>query len=294
MKYRYALALAIAVATTTACSKSGVEVKPEEVFATVNGDKISIKEFDSFVSAISQGSITADKLTPEQRKQLTDRLIGIHIAAAEAVKAGLDKQGDTAVQLSLWRTNILSDAMVKQYTDKNPISDADIQAEYDRQIGAMPREYHARHILVKTEEEANTLIAQLKAGKDFAELAKKNSQDPGSAKNGGDLNWFSPGSMVKEFSEAVSKLQNGQITETPVKTQYGYHIIKLEESRVPTPPALADVKPQVTNLVKNKKVETYLEDLRKNAKIEVKPAPVASSSSSSAPAATDAAPATGK
>ncbi len=280
MKYRYVLALAIAAATVTACSKGGVEVKPEELFATVNGEKISIKEFDSFVTAISNGSITSDKLTPEQRKQLTDRLIGIHVAAGEAVKAGMDKQPDTAVQLSLWRNNILSDAIVKQYTEKNPITDADIQAEYDTQVAGMPKEYKARHILVKTKEEADALLTQLKGGADFAALAKKNSQDPGSAANGGDLGWFSPASMVKEFGDAVSKLQNGQMTEMPVQTQYGFHIIKLEESRSPTPPALADVKTQVESLVKNKRVEKYLEELRKNAKVEVNTA-VASASSSS-------------
>lgn len=285
MKYRYVLALAIAAATTTACSKNGVEVKPGEVFATVNGEQISTKEFDSFVSAVSNGSITADKLTPEQRKQLTDRLISMHIAATEAVKAGVDKQNDTATQLSLWRANILSDAMVKQYNEKNPVTDAEVKAEYDTQIANMPREYKASHILVKTKEEADALIAQLKSGKDFGDLAKKNSQDPGSAKNGGDLGWFSPSSMVKEFGEAVTKLENGKMTETPVQTQYGFHIIKLEDSRTPTPPALADVKPQVENLVKNKKVEKYLEDLRKTAKIDVKPVAASSSSSSSSEAA---------
>lgn len=287
MKYRYALALAIAAATTTACSKSGVEVKPEEVFATVNGQAISIKEFDSFVTAISNGSVTADKLTPEQRKQLTDRLIGMHVAAAEAEKAGLDKTGDTATQLSLWRTNILSDAMIKQYNEKNPISDADVKAEYDSQVAAMPGEYKASHILVKTKEEADALIAQLKSGKDFAELAKKNSIDPGSGKNGGDLGWFSPASMVKEFSDAVAKLKVGEMTDAPVQSQFGFHIIKLEDTRKPNPPALADVKPQVENLVKNKRVEKYLEDLRKTAKVEVKPvaATTASSSSSTSVAA---------
>jgi peptidyl-prolyl cis-trans isomerase C len=284
MKYLHLLTLAIVAATTTACSKSGMEVKPDELFATVNGEKISTMEFDAFVNAISNGSISTDKLTPEQRIQLTDRLIGIHVAAGEAIKAGADKKPDTAVQLSLWRNNILSDAMVKQYTEKNPTTDAEIQAEYDTQIAAMPREYHARHILVKTKEEADSLIAQIKGGKDFAELAKKNSQDPGSAKNGGDLGWFSPSSMVKEFGEAVTQLENGKMTETPVQTQYGFHIIKLEESRAPSPPALADVKTQIESIVKNKKIEKYLDDLRKTAKVEVNTAAASSSSSSSAAA----------
>ena len=291
MKYRYALALAIAAATTTACSQSSVDVKDSELLATVNGEKISTKEFDSFVAAVSNGSTTADKLTAEQRTQLVDRLIGMHVAAAEAAKAGLDKQSEPAAQLSLWRSNILSEAMTKEYLEKNKISDADIQAEYDTQVAAMPREYHASHILVKTQEEADKLIAQIKGGADFAALAKKNSQDPGSAKNGGDLGWFSPASMVPEFGNAVKTLENGKMTETPVKTQFGYHIIKMQESRAPSPPALADVKTQVEGLVRNKKIETYLEGLRKGAKISITPVAKSSSSSSSAAAEAGAAPA---
>jgi peptidyl-prolyl cis-trans isomerase C len=288
MKYRYALTLAIAALAATACSKGGVEVADADLFATVNGERISNKEFEEFVSAISNGSITADKLTAEQRKTLTDRLVGIHVAAAEAVKAGLDKQGDTAVQLNLYRNNILSDAITKDYLEKNKVTDADIQAEYDAQIAKMPREYHASHILVKTKEEADKLIAQIKGGAKFEDVAKKASQDTGSAKQGGDLGWFSPSSMVAEFGAAVTALQNGQMTETPVQSQFGFHIIKLHESRNPTPPALADVKTQVESLARNSKVEKYLSELRKGAKVEiaeVKPAAAASSSSSSSAAA---------
>jgi len=281
MKSRYLVALAIVGLATTACSKNGLEVKPADTFATVNGEAISKEEFSQFVNAISNGSITADKLTPEQRTQLTDRLVGLHLAANEAVKSGLDKQAESAVQINLWRTNILGDAMVKDYLKKNPVTDAEIQTEYDTQISAMPQEYHARHILVKTKEEADALLAQLKKGADFAELAKKNSQDPGSAKNGGDLGWFSPSSMVPEFGEAVKALQNGQMTDAPVQSKFGFHIIKLEETRKPSPPALTDVKAQVENLVKNKKVEKYLSDLREKAKVEIKPVTEAAAGSSS-------------
>jgi peptidyl-prolyl cis-trans isomerase C len=289
MKYRYALALAVMAATTSACSKGAVAVPPAELLATVNGEQISTKEFDAFVTAISNGSTTADKLSAEQRTQLVDRLIGMHIAAAEATKAGLDKQGDPAVQISLWRNNILSDAMTKEYLAKNAITDADIQAEYDTQIAAMPREYRASHILVKTQAEADTLIAAIKGGADFAALAKKSSTDPGSAKNGGDLGWFSPTSMVPEFGAAVAQLENGQMTETPVQTQYGFHIIKVFENRTPTPPALADVKTQVETLVKNKKIENYLADLRKTAKIEMAPVVAHAAAASSEATSSEAA-----
>ena len=287
MKYRYVLALALVAIAATACSKNAVvALKPEQIFATVNGENISVKEFDNFVTAASGGSVTADKLTPEQRQKLSDRLVGMHVAAAEAAKAGMDQQYETASLISMWRANTLSDAMIKQFLDKNPISDADIQAEYDSQIGAMPREYKASHILVKTKDEADALLAKLKAGADFADLAKKNSTDPGSAKNGGDLGWFAPSSMVKEFGEAVAKLEKGKMTETPVQTQYGFHIIKLEDTRTPTPPALTEngVKTQIENIVKQKKIENYLTDLRKTAKVDMKataaPASAASSESS--------------
>jgi peptidyl-prolyl cis-trans isomerase C len=284
MKYRYVLALALVAIAATACSKNAVvALKPEQIFATVNGENISVKEFDNFVTAASGGSVTADKLTAEQRQKLSDRLVGMHVAAAEAAKAGMDQQYETASLISMWRANTLSDAMIKQFLEKNPISDADVQAEYDSQIAAMPREYKASHILVKTKDEADALLAKLKSGADFADLAKKNSTDPGSAKNGGDLGWFAPSSMVKEFGEAVAKLEKGKMTETPVQTQYGFHIIKLEDTRTPTPPALTEngVKTQIENIVKQKKIEKYLTDLRKTAKVEVKTAAVPASAASS-------------
>jgi len=287
MKHRYALAIALAAIAATACSKNAeVALKPDQVFATVNGENISVKEFEDFVTAASGGSTTADKLTAEQRQKLTDRLVGMHVAADEAAKAGMEKQYETASLLSMWKANTLSDAMIKQYLEKNPITDQEVKAEYDAQVATMPKEYKASHILVKTKEEADAIMAKLKGGADFADLAKKNSIDPGSAKNGGDLGWFSPSSMVKEFGDAVTKLDKGQTTDAPIQTQFGFHIIKLEDSRAPTPPALTDngVKQQIENIVKQKKIEKYLADLRKNAKVEVKPAPVATAETSSSAA----------
>lgn len=285
MKHRYLVAILAATLATTACSKNANNVKAEDVLATVNGQSISKQEFASFVEAVSNGSVTADKLTEEQRTKLVDRLIGMHLAADAAAKTGVDKQGDTTHLLELSRTNILSDAMVKKHLEDNKITDADIQAEYDKQVGQMPKEYHASHILVKSKEEADQLIGKLKAGADFADLAKKNSTDTGSAKQGGDLGWFAPSSMVKEFGDAVSKLEKDQITDAPVQSQFGFHIIKLHESRAPNPPALNDVKQQVENIVRNKKIEDYLGSLRKDAKVEVKAVAPATSSSSSSEAA---------
>jgi len=283
MKNRYLVAIALAAIAASACSKNAD--KPEQVFATVNGENITTKEFESMVTMMSNGQITADKLTPEQKKMVTDRLVVIHVAAAEAMKEGLDKQDETAANLKMARLNVLSGAEVKQHMDKMTVSDADIQAEYSAKYGAPTKEFKASHILVKTEDEANALIAKLNKGADFAELAKKNSTDPGSGKNGGDLGWFPGKQMVPEFTAAVEQLEKGKITEKPVKSQFGYHIIKLEDTRESAPPALADVKAQIESTLKQTKFQKYLEDLRTNAKVEFKSESSRASSSSVSSAA---------
>ncbi len=281
MKHRYVVAIALAAIATSACSKNAD--KPEDVFATVNGENITKKEFESMVTMMSNGQITADKLTPDQKKMVADRLVVIHVAAAEALKNGLDKQDETAANLKMMRLNVLSSAEIKQYVDKVTVSDAEIKAAYDAnpQYNAPTKEFKASHILVKTEDEAKALIDKLKKGADFAELAKKNSVDPGSGKNGGDLGWFPGKQMVPEFTEALEKLEKGKFTETPVKSQFGYHIIKLEDTRDSAPPSLDSVKAQIENTLKQQKVQKYIEDLRTNAKVEFKNESSSSSSSSS-------------
>jgi len=268
MKNRYVVAIALAAIATSACSKNAD--KAEQVYATVNGENISTKEFESMVSMMSNGQITADKLTPEQRKMVLDRLVVMHVAAAEALKEGLDKQADTVANLKMSRLSVLSNAELKEHMEKAAVTDQEVQAEYDAKYGKPTKEYKASHILVKTEDEANALIAKLNKGADFADLAKKNSTDPGSGKNGGDLGWFPGKQMVPEFTAAVEQLEKGKITEKPVKSQFGYHIIKLEDVRESAPPALADVKPQIENTLKQQKFQKYLEDLRNNAKVEFK------------------------
>lgn len=275
MKYRYAIAIALAAITATACSK---DTDKSPVFATVNGQVITTKEFDSLVNMMSNGQITADKLTPEQKKMVVDRLIVIHAAAAEAIKDKLDKEDDTIAALRNARLQILSGAAVKHFMDTVTVPDSEIQAEYNAKYAAPKKEYKASHILVKTEEEANGLIEKLKKGADFAELAKKNSIDPGSGKNGGDLGWFGHGAMVPEFTEAVESLEKGKMTDKPVKSQFGYHIIKLEDIRETPGPALSEMKAQIENTLKQQKLQKYLEDMRTNAKVEY---PASSSSSSS-------------
>jgi peptidyl-prolyl cis-trans isomerase C len=165
------------------------------------------------------------------------------------------------------RQSIIINAMLSDYVKKNPVSDAEIKAEYDKYKATVgDKEYHARHILVETEQQAKDIIAKLKGGAKFEELAKQ-SKD-GSANNGGDLDWAAPSSYVKPFSDAMVALKDGQVTQTPVKSQFGYHVIKLEGTRPAKLPSLEEVKGQVAESLTQKKVAAYREDLIKKAKIQ--------------------------
>jgi peptidyl-prolyl cis-trans isomerase C len=197
----------------------------------------------------------------------------MQLAADLAAKNGMDKTAEIASQLTLARMNVLSEAALKKYMEQHPVTDTEIKAEYDTQIAAMGRQYHARHILVESKAVADGLIEKLKGGTDFAKLAEKESKD-GSAKQGGDLGWFSLSSMVPAFGKALAQLDKGKFTQEPVQTQYGWHIIKLEDYRSPEAPAFDQVQDQVKGFVQRKKLQAYMEELRKGAKID-KPAAVA-------------------
>ncbi len=159
-------------------------------------------------------------------------------------------------------------ALVTDFIKKNPVSAADIQAEYDKfKAQAGDKEYHARHILVEKEDDAKAIIAKLKAGGKFEELAKQ-SKDPGSAANGGDLDWAAPSAYVKPFSDAMIALQKGQVTETPVKSQFGYHVIKLEDVRAAKVPTLEEVKGQIAETLQQQKLQVFQQDLRKKATVK--------------------------
>ncbi len=181
----------------------------------------------------------------------------------------MTKQPKVEDQLALARMNVIVDAGLQKYLEAHPVTDADLKPEYDAQVAAMPREYHARHILVDDKATADAITKELKGGADFAKLAEKKSKDS-SSKSGGDLGWFTLDTMVKPFGEAVAALQPGQLTDEPVQSQFGWHVIKLEESRASAPPPFDEVKDRVKVLVQRKKLQAYLEDLRKGAKIEKK------------------------
>jgi peptidyl-prolyl cis-trans isomerase C len=235
--------------------------------AVVNGKNISKSEFDLYVENVGRQS--KREITEAEKSQLLDQFISMQLAAEAASKAGIEKEPKVQDQLALARLNVLVDAGLQQWLEKNPVTDAELRPEYDAQVAQMPKEYHARHILVDDQAKAEALTKELKGGADFAKLAEKNSKDP-SGKNGGDLGWFTLETMVKPFSDAVAALQPGQMTDKPVQSQFGWHIIKLEESRTTQAPAFEEVKDRVKVLVQRKKLQDYLDSLRKNAKIEKK------------------------
>jgi peptidyl-prolyl cis-trans isomerase C len=201
----------------------------------------------------------------------------MQLAAEEAEKAGIEKDQKVRDQLALARVQVLVDAGLQKYLEAHPVQESELRPEYDAQVAALPREYHARHIVVEDEAAAAAIIKELKGGADFAKIAAKRSKDP-SGKSGGDAGWFTLDGMAKPFADAVQALQPGQLAEQPVKTQYGWHVIKLEESRATSAPPFDEVKDRVKMFVQRKKLQNHLEELRKAAKIEktaAAPAPAA-------------------
>jgi peptidyl-prolyl cis-trans isomerase C len=191
--------------------------------------------------------------------------------AAQAEKDGLENDPDTKAQLALLHMRVLADAESQKFVKTQTPSDADLHAEYDTAVSQMDKaEYHARHILVATKEQAEQVIKKLKSGAKFEELAKAQSTDTGSKNNGGDLGWFTTSRMVKPFSDAVKNLKKGEISP-PVQTQYGWHVIQLEDTREAAPPPFDQVKAQLIDGVNRKKLQAYVEDLKKQAKVEKKP-----------------------
>ena len=198
-----------------------------------------------------------------------EELVNREIIMQEAQKSGIAKQPEVQTQLDMARQEILVSAYLRDWVRKHPISDADVQKEYERakaQHG--DKEYKARHILVETEDQAKTLIAELKKGGKFDDLAAKNSKDTGSAQRGGDLDWNVPATYDKQFSEALIKLEKGKYTDTPVKTRFGFHIIQLDDVRPAKFATLAEVKPRIQQMLAQNKIEELVKGLRAKAKIE--------------------------
>jgi len=264
-------ALAAAVAFS-GCDASTTAKESDEAAANavaiVNGTPISRDVWELFVKTRTRGG-SADDLTPEQKQETLDSLIEMYVAAQQAVKDGLSS-GEDGARLELMRQSALADMAGRKYLEGKDPTPEELQAEYDKQIAQMPQlEYKARHILVDSEDKARELITALGEGADFGELAKENSSDS-SAEEGGDLGWFAPGRMVKPFADAVQALEKGAYTQEPVQSQFGWHVIKLDDTRPITPPEFEDVKSQIEQLVTQGKFQAYLDELTKTAKVERK------------------------
>lgn len=233
--------------------------------ATVNGKPIK----QSLVDYISKDATArGQNVDANVRSIIVNKLISSELVVQEAQKQGLDKQPDYIAKEELLRRELLVNTYIENFLKKTTVSEADLKSEYEKfkqQVG--DKEFSARHILVSTEAEAKDVIAQLGKGGDFAKLAKEKSKDPGSKDKGGDLGWFPPAAMVKPFSDAVGTLKKGQVTPTPVQTQFGWHVIKLEDTRTAQPPAYDKVKDNLKKQVQQRNLEKMLSDLRAKAKI---------------------------
>jgi peptidyl-prolyl cis-trans isomerase C len=236
--------------------------------ATVNGKVISKATFDEFLNFATQGRV--EEVNDEQKTMMLDQLINMEVVAQAAEKDGLEKDPELQSRLNLIRAQLLADAASTKYAEANPVTDAEIKAEYDSQVASQPKQYRARHILVDDKAVADDVIKQLQGGADFAKLAKDKSKDS-SAASGGDLDWFSPQAMVKPFADAVVALEKGQYTQVPVQSQFGWHVIKLDDVRSPEPPAFDEVKDQVKMIAQRKKLQAYIDGLKATAKIEKTP-----------------------
>jgi peptidyl-prolyl cis-trans isomerase C len=240
--------------------------------AVVNGKPVPKARVDAIVSQVQkQATQRGQQLPPDLDKLVRDKVVTDEILAQEAERRGLAASAEFKSQLEIARQSILIGLLSQDVEKKAAVSDAEVQAEYDKfKAQSSGTEYKARHILVEKEDEAKAIVAQLKAGAKFEDLAKKSSKDPGSAPNGGDLDFAAPGSYVPEFSQAMVALKKGEYTETPVKTQFGYHIIKLEDTRAAQFPPLAEVKPQIQQRLAQQKAAAFRDELRAKAKTDYK------------------------
>lgn len=266
-RHSTALALLPTLLLLGACGNAASPTDAADAVATVNGKPIDKSEFDLYVQNVQQQS--QRQVTDAEKSQILDQFIGMKLAAEAAEKSGVAKQPKVEDQLALARMNVIVDAGLQKYLEEHPVTDAELKPEYDAQVAQMPREYHARHILVEDKATADAVTKELQGGADFAKLAETKSKDS-SAKSGGDLGWFTLDSMVKPFGDAVAALQPGQLSTQPVQSQFGWHVIKLEDSRAAAAPEFEEVKERVKMIVQRKKLQSYLEELRKGAKVEKK------------------------
>ncbi len=253
----------IAAAALMAVASQGVLAQN---VAIVNGKAVPKSRLDALAQQVAK---SGRPITPEVQAQMRDAVIAREVFAQEAEKQGLLSSDDYKNQMEIAKQTVLITVLIDDFKKKNAVTDADLKTEYDKFTAANGgKEYKARHILVDKEADAKAIIASLKKGGKFEDIAKKQSKDPGSGANGGDLDWANPSSYVAEFTEAMLKLNKGQMTDTPVKTQFGFHIIRVDDIRTAQLPAFEELKPQIAQQLEQQRLGAYQQGLRDKAKIE--------------------------
>jgi peptidyl-prolyl cis-trans isomerase C len=234
--------------------------------AIVNGKAVPTARVEALAQQVAASGRPVDDTV---RAQLKEEVVLREIFMQEAQKRGIAATADYKTQMELARQTIMIRALFADYQKKNPVTDAELKAEYDKFAAANAgQEFRARHILVEKEDEAKAIITSIKGGASFEDIAKKQSKDPGSGANGGDLDWAAAGSYVAEFSEAMVKLGKGQMTDAPVKSQFGWHIIRVDDVRQAQLPNFDEVKPQIAQQMQQQKLSAFQQNLREKAKVE--------------------------
>ncbi|KND59750.1 Peptidyl-prolyl cis-trans isomerase [Candidatus Burkholderia verschuerenii] len=235
--------------------------------AVVNGTPIPTSRADALVKQlVAQGQQDSPQLQQAVREELVNR----EILMQEAAREGIANKPDVKAQIAVAQQTVVLRALIENFVKSHPVTDAEVKARYDELVkqNGGGKELHLHHILVDNEQQAKDLIAKIKGGASFEDLAKQYSKDPGSGKNGGDLDWSSPSAYVPEFGAAAAKLKKGEVTPEPVKTQFGWHIIRMDDSREVAPPPLDQVKAQISQQIQQEKLQAFEEELKKKAVIK--------------------------
>jgi peptidyl-prolyl cis-trans isomerase C len=240
-----------------------------KVLATVNGESITEKDYEDYLRARqTQQAPIPDK--DKERKVVLDEMVNRVLLVHSAVEQKADQELDVYFQVKRQRENVLARAMLRKYLKDNPIADEEVQKRFEQEMEkANKNEYRARHILVRTDEEAKEIIAQLKKGANFNDLAKKKSIDVRSGKQGGDLSWFNQDVIVPEFFSAVTKMKKGEISQEPVKSDFGFHVIKFEDSRPRKMPTFDQAKGNIRQMVQQERVDALVKSLKDKGKVKV-------------------------
>jgi peptidyl-prolyl cis-trans isomerase C len=281
MKYPHYLALIASLAAVSGCDQSqtpgetggsntavAAETAVVEgvVIATVNGQPITQAELDVYSS---QRKSPGKAPEANSKEVIMKELISLELMRQAAIKQGLENKPAVIATMHQQQRTALAGAAIQNFMASNPVTDEDAKKVYDEKMGKAGKEFNARHILVKEQEEAEAIIKLLDSGSDFSELAKEKSTGPSGA-SGGELGWFNEAQMVKPFSEATAQLEKGQYTKTPVQTQFGWHVIILDDSRESAPPPFDDVKDRLKMTLTNQQLQQHVEAARSTASIDIK------------------------